>query len=703
MPHPDPGLERLLAEIDELRTRNALLEKELREALARADAAGRQGAADGGGGVPLDEDMRAEGKEALPRAMLRNIPLDFWARDLDGRVIIQSRESVRLWGDLSGEGAEDAWLDPGCKATWEANNCRVLAGETVSSEREYVLPLAGRRMFHEVVAPILDGDRVLGVLGLNIDVTAARQTQEALRRSENRFRTIVESVHRIAIQGYDEQRRVILWNEGSQELYGYSREEALGRPLEDLIIPAPMREGVIQAVTDWLEKDTPIPPGELVLRHKSGAEVPVYSSHVMQVAPDGSREMYCIDVDLSEVHRMNRELKEAKEQAEAASRSKSEFLANMSHEVRTPLNGILGMLQLLKTTSLDSEQAEYVDTGIVASNRLARLLSDILDISRIESNKLSLQKARFAMPAVLSPLSDLFRHEARSKGLDLSISLSPELPRALAGDEHRLRQVLFNLVGNALKFTEAGGVDVEVYPGARAGGAEAEGGLRVVFTVRDTGIGIPDEKLPSLFQPFTQVSQSYVRDHQGAGLGLAIVKRLVDMMGGEIAIESEVGKGTAVHVCLPLEACPGQGRDQLSQAPPASPRRLPAGLRVLLVEDERVNRMALQRMLEKEGCRVGVASNGAEALKALAGGDYQLVLMDIQMPVMDGIEATRAIRSAAAYRSQAKVPIVALTAYAMTGDREKFLAAGMDGYLSKPVEMDGLRGVIARVLEAAKE
>ncbi|MFP5240020.1 MAG: ATP-binding protein, partial [Acidobacteriota bacterium] len=567
------------------------------------------------------------------------------------------------------------------------------------SHREYSLPLSGRRIFHEVATPIVDEGRMLGIMGLNIDVTAARQAQEALRVSEARFRNIVESVRRIAIQGYDENRRVILWNGASEEIYGYPRHEALGRQLEDLIIPGPMREGVVQAVTDWVERGVPIPPGELVLRHKDGHDVPVYSSHVMQQAPDGSKEMYCIDVDLSEIHRMHLELKEAKELAEAASRSKSEFLANMSHEVRTPLNGILGMLQLLQTTALDAEQAEYVRTGIAASARLARLLSDILDLSRIESNRLSLEMTNFRMAGVTEPIHDLFRHEARRKGLELRIEVSENLPAWFTGDEHRLRQVLFNLVGNALKFTESGHVLVEVYPGAPGRGECGREGVRVVFTVRDTGIGMPEEKISSLFQPFTQVSQSYVRDHQGAGLGLAIVKRLVVMMGGGIAIESEEGRGTAVHVCLPLKAgLPQAGEARPTPLHDAAPR-LPEGLRVLLVEDERVNRMAMRRMLEKEGCLVAEACNGAEALESLATGGCQLVLMDIQMPVMDGLDATRAIRGAEGFRTQARVPIVALTAYAMTGDREKFLAAGMDAYLSKPVRMEELRRVVAKVLE----
>ncbi|WP_243438935.1 PAS domain-containing hybrid sensor histidine kinase/response regulator [Fundidesulfovibrio soli] len=693
MPHADPERAELLAVIEELRASNARLESELR-ALRSRDSACHGPAED----HPSRDTL--ESREALFRAMLRNLPVDFWARDPAQRIIMQSQESLRLWGDLSEGSPADLSVDPYVRETWLENNRRVYSGETVCSQREYVLPLGGRRIFHEVATPIVDQGRMLGVMGLNIDVTTARLAQEALRVSESRFRNIVESVRRIAIQGYDANRRVILWNQASEEIYGYTQEEALGRQLEDLIIPGPMREGVIQAVTDWVERGVPIPPGELVLRHKDGHDVPVYSSHVMQPGPGGSKEMYCIDVDLSEVHRMNLELKEAKEQAEAASKSKSEFLANMSHEVRTPLNGILGMLQLLQTTELDSEQAEYVHTGIAASARLARLLSDILDLSRIESNRLSLETANFRLSGVTEPIRDLFRHEARRKGLELLIEVSEALPAWLTGDEHRLRQVLFNLVGNALKFTEAGHVVVEVYPGASWRDGCGQDVSRVVFTVRDTGIGMPEEKISALFQPFTQVSQSYVRDHQGAGLGLAIVKRLVAMMGGGIAIESEEGQGTAVHVCLPLKP----GIPQAEEARPAlrldAPPRLPEGLRVLLVEDERVNRMAMRRMLEKEGCLVDEAGNGAEALKALSAGGCQLVLMDIQMPVMDGVEATRAIRGAEAFRTQARVPIVALTAYAMTGDREKFLAVGMDAYLSKPVELDKLRQVVAKVLAA---
>ncbi|WP_243311718.1 PAS domain-containing hybrid sensor histidine kinase/response regulator [Fundidesulfovibrio agrisoli] len=692
MPHADPEREELLAEIEALRASNARLESELRSIRSCGPPPLGTSANHSPSGTP-------ESREALYRAMLRNLPVDFWARDLSQRIIMQSQESLRLWGDLSEASPADLRVDPAVREAWRDNNRRVFAGETVTSRKEYALPLGGRRTFHEVATPIVDQGRMLGIMGLNIDVTAARLAQEALRVSETRFRNIVESVRRIAIQGYDEQRRVILWNEASEEIYGYTKDEALGRRLEDLIIPGPMREGVVQAVTDWVERGVPIPPGELVLRHKDGHAVPVYSSHVMQRGPEGSKEMYCIDVDLSEIHRMNLELKEAKEQAEAASRSKSEFLANMSHEVRTPLNGILGMLQLLQTTALDGEQADYVRTGIAASERLARLLTDILDLSRIESNRLNLEMTNFRMGGVTEPIRDLFRHEARRKGLELRIEVSENLPAWLTGDEHRLRQVLFNLVGNALKFTESGHVVVEVYPGASWRDGCGHESSRVVFTVRDTGIGMPEEKISSLFQPFTQVSQSYVRAHQGAGLGLAIVKRLVSMMSGNVAIESEQGRGTAVHVSLPLRAgVPQAGEARLTSIHDAAPR-LPEGLRVLLVEDERVNRVAMRRMLEKEGCLVLEARNGAEALSALTAGGCQLVLMDIQMPVMDGLEATRAIRGGETFKTQARVPIVALTAYAMTGDREKFLDAGMDAYLSKPVRMEELRRVVAKVLE----
>jgi signal transduction histidine kinase/ActR/RegA family two-component response regulator len=383
----------------------------------------------------------------------------------------------------------------------------------------------------------------------------------------------------------------------------------------------------------------------------------------------------------------HRTLLRAKKASEEASRTKTEFLANMSHEIRTPLNGILGMLQLLQTTELSEEQKEYTLTAIHSSDRLTRLLSDILDLSRVEVGKIAIHSEPFDPGRTLDQVADLFRPTARQTGVDLQTRIDPNLPGTVFGDEARLHQVISNLVGNAFKFTTSGSVTIEAssLPDARPDRDT------VLFSVSDTGIGIPDEKLDMLFEPFTQASEGFRRRYQGAGLGLSICKRLVDLMGGSIAVVSEEGLGTTFYFSIPFAATEARAPEA---GPSAEIETDELTLKTLLAEDDEVSVMLMKKLLEKAGCEVMVAANGQQVLDALPNGEFDLVFMDVQMPVMDGVEATRAIRNGEAGEGNKDMPVIALTAYAMAGDKETFLQAGMDGYLSKPVDMDDLLEVL---------
>ncbi len=778
-------------------------------------------------GVMLDvtEHRRAEEQQALLSSAIEQVQESVVITGPDASIVYVNPAFERITGYRRDEviGLNPRLLKSGqqppdfYRQMWSAlSNGEAWTGHFVNRRKD-------NSLYEEeaVISPVLDaGGRIVNFVAVKRDVTERRQVERDLKVLAHAIRSIREAVVITDTAGV-----VTFVNDAFVKIYGYVPSEMIGRNVEALGSPGrPSKDvpGIIAASLDggW--------QGEVWNRRKDGVEFPAFlSTSAIRDEQGRATALVGISTDITEQKRVEDELRRAKEAAEAASRSKGEFLANMSHEIRTPLNGIIGMTDLALDTRLTLEQREYLSTVKVSADSLLTVVNDVLDFSKIEAGHLSLDVEQYSLRSLVYETIRPMAFRAQQKGIRLTYEIGSAVPDSLLGDAGRLRQVLVNLLGNAIKFTEKGSVTLSV-----STDSVTHDQAQLQFVVTDSGIGIPKEKHRTIFDSFAQADTSTTRKYGGTGLGLSISARLVDLMGGRIWVESDPGQGSSFHFTVKLgrpglavDHSPGslhdmpillvdpdpmssqilertlsawgarpriaRGIEEISSllangrttgdpfravvvndslpkvdglalaqqvcgsmgdpgvspviviivgsdrdrsewkhpfilpcflTRPIQPSQLkesirtglsrqrgvrltsapaPAGagrkrpLRILVAEDNPVNTLLVVRLLEKQGHSLATVRNGYEALQASGKGHFDLILMDVQMPEMDGLDATIAIR--AAERTGDPVPIVAMTAHAMKGDRERCLAAGMDDYLTKPLQASELIRVIDRV------
>ncbi len=790
--------------------------------------------------------------EAVYKSLIESLPLNVFRKDLQGRFVDANQRFCDTLGKPLGEilGKTDADFFPAEQVTkYRRDDTHVThTGEALEDIEFYFKP-SGEKLHVQVLkAPVRDArGEIVGVQGMFWDVTERVRADEAARLSDARFRKLVRS-NLIGVLVARLDGSVVDANDALLQRLGYTRDDlASGRFRWDAITPDEFRQRDEQAIAQLKATGT-CEPFEKEYLHKDSRRVPILLGVTML---EGSgNECICFVLDITRQKQTEQELKAAKQAADAANQAKSQFLANMSHEVRTPMNAIIGITELVLNTPLAPKQAEYLRMVMQSAESLLGVINDVLDFSKVESGKVDLEHSPLSLRETIGDAVKSLALRSHDKGLELALDVARDVPDWLLGDAGRLRQIVINLVNNAIKFTHAGEVVVEVRNSeCRMQNAELQNSSpsRILhsafcilnFVVRDTGIGIPPDKLHKVFEAFEQADASTTRNYGGTGLGLAIVRRLVELMGGTIGVESQVGVGSRFHFTLRLDLCPdppperaGPKRgalkgtralvvddnatnrriveevlqswevaatasssaaeallllrtayrqgipfelllsdvnmpeldgfallEQVRRDPslsdiiailltsgdraedaarcqelkvaqrlmkpvkqselhdaildalgivPLSPAEAAVAeraaalpetrpLRVLLAEDSLVNQRLALGLLERHGHRVTIANNGREALDLSAGGNFDVILMDVQMPELDGLQATRQIRQREEGGPR-RVPIIAMTAHALKGDRERCLAAGMDEYVSKPVRERQLLTALRAVL-----
>jgi len=515
-------------------------------------------------------------------------------------------------------------------------------------------------------------------VGTIVDITAQKNMEEALKEKEESYKHLFE-FSGVAIGYCKPDGSVISYNKKAAEYVKILPKDLVGKSIYELF-PKKRADVYMERIKKAIVSEWTQEYEDYIVLDKKPIWLLSTYNRIMDL--NGViAGIQIISQDITDRKNSEQELIKAKELAEGANAAKSQFLANMSHEIRTPMNGFIGMMQLLELTDLTEEQKELIQISRTSSDLLLAVINDILDYSKIEAGMMKLERVPLNIKTLLSDAIALFKVSSTQKGLIIEKNIEKDVPEELIGDPFRIRQVLSNLIGNAVKYTHQGRIDVVI----RNIGEFTNGKLKLEFAVKDTGIGIAADKISLLFKSFSQVDNSNTRNYGGTGLGLAIAKRLVEKMGGNIGVESREGEGSNFYFTCILELlCNQECIEPVGKTPVQYQQARKR--RVLIVEDDAVSRMVTERIARSKGWKIEVVKNGEEAVAAVEKKGFDIIIMDVQMPVMDGYAATRMIRERETLTNQ-HIPIIAMTAYALKGDREKCLAAGMDDYLSKPLNV----------------
>ena len=621
---------------------------------------------------------------------------------LDGEIRTVNQRITQVFGfsysELVGHQMDEFFDEPRMEQLKDSISWFVERRHWTGTVRACLKKTGAVLYFDCVLQAIVKNGKVVGASGLARDITAQRE-------SETRFTELFETLQE-GVYFCDREGTLLDVNPAMVRLLGYShRNELVGTTIANLYFDKPMDPFPAR---EQPSLSTPL-TREITLRRKDGT--PIICIDNSNAIGDAFGRMVRHQgtlVDITVRKRSEEELQKAKEAAEAANMAKSAFLAHMSHEIRTPMNAVIGMTELTLETDLTQEQKEYLGMVRESGKSLLRLINDILDFSKIEAGKLELDSAEFSLRYGIHEMVKILGVRARQKGLELSSHISSEVPDALLGDPGRLHQVLSNLIDNAIKFTERGEVVLKIEKDS-----QSEEDACLHFSVADSGIGIPHEKQRIIFEAFAQGDNSTTRKYGGTGLGLSISSRLVRLMSGNIWVESEANRGSAFHftACFGLQKqaakrayLPDNHPDSALLVSRRPGREGRPELRILLVEDNTINQIIAQRLVRKRSHQIVVANNGREALAALESERFDLILMDVQMPEMSGVEVTAVIRRKEKEKNTGEhIPIIAATASAMKEDRERCLEAGMDAYISKPIEREVLFETIDMLTGYSKE